>query len=51
MVRVMHVHIMFFAVFKNSKSFSEDNMPGQSLGNFIENNTKNGSGYPIKREK
>ena len=28
MVHVMHVHFMFFVVFKNLKSpFSEDNMP------------------------
>ena len=38
---VMHVHFMFFAVFKNLKSsFSEDNMPGHALEIFIENATK-----------
>ena len=38
---VMHVHFMFFAVFKNLKSsFSEDNMPEHVLDIFIENATK-----------
>ena len=37
MVHVMHMHFMFFTVFKNLKSsFSEDNMPGHSLDIFIE---------------
>ena len=41
MVHVMHVHFMFFAVFKNLKSsFSEDNMPEHALDIFIENATK-----------
>ena len=40
-MHVMHVHVMFFAVFKNLKSsFSEDNMPGHTLDIFIENATK-----------
>ena len=41
MVHVMHVHFMFFAVFKNLKSsFSEKNMPGHTHDIFIENATK-----------
>ena len=41
MVHVIHVHFMFFAVFKNLKSsFSEDNMPECTLDIFIENATK-----------
>ena len=41
MVHVMHVQLMFFAVFKNLKlSFSEDNMPGHALDIVIENATK-----------
>ena len=41
MVPVMHVHFMFFAVFKNLKSsFSEDKMPEHDLDIFIENATK-----------
>ena len=41
MVHVMHVHFMFFAVFKNLKSsFSEDNMPEHALDIFTENATK-----------
>ena len=37
----MHVHFMFFAVFKNLKSsFSEDKMPEHDLDIFIENATK-----------
>ena len=41
MVHVMHVHFMFLAVFKKSKSsFSEDNLPGHALDIFIENATK-----------
>ena len=52
MVHLMHMHFMYFAVFKNLKSsFSEDNMPGHALDIFIENATKNGLGYPIKRGK
>ena len=40
-MHVMHVHFMFFAVFKNLKSsFSEDNMPEHALDIFIENATK-----------
>ena len=40
MVQVMHVHFMFFAVFKNLRSsFSEDNMQGHSLDIGIENAT------------
>ena len=38
---MMHVHFMFFAVFKYLKSwFSEDNMPEHALDIFIENATK-----------
>ena len=41
MVNVMHVHFMFFAVFKYLKSlFSEDNMPEYVLDIFIEIATK-----------
>ena len=41
MVHVVHMHFMFFKVFKNLKSsFSEDNMPGHVLDSFIENATK-----------
>ena len=41
MMHVMHLHFMFFAVFKNLiSSFSEDNMPGHALDIFIENATK-----------
>ena len=41
MMHVIHVHFMFFTVFKNLKSsFSEDNMPGHALDIFIENATK-----------
>ena len=41
MVNVMHMHFMFFAVFKNLKSsFSEGSMPGHSLDIVIENATK-----------
>ena len=41
MVHVMHVHFMFFAVFKNWKSsFSEDNIRGHAVDIFIENATK-----------
>ena len=41
MVHVMHVHFMFFAVFKDlNSSFSEDNIPGHALDIFIENATK-----------
>ena len=41
MVHMMHVHFMFFVVFKNLKSsFLEDNMPGHALDIFIENTTK-----------
>ena len=37
----MHMHFMFFAVFKNLRSsFSEDNMPVHALDIFIENATK-----------
>ena len=40
MVHVIHVHFMFFEVFKNLKtSFSEDNMPEHALDSFIENAT------------
>ena len=39
MVHEMHMHFMFFAVFKNLiSSFSEDNMPEHDI--FIENATK-----------
>ena len=41
MMHVMHVHFVFFAVFKNLKSsFSEANMPEHALDIFIENATK-----------
>ena len=41
LVHVMHVHFMFFSIFKNLKSsFSEDNMPEPALDIFIENATK-----------
>ena len=44
MVHVMHMHFMFFTVFKNLKSsFSEDNMPlmqGHALDIVIENAIK-----------
>ena len=41
MVHVMHVHFIFYAVFKNLKpSFSEDNMQEHALDIFIENATK-----------
>ena len=40
-MHVVHVHFMFFAVFKNLiSSFSEDNMPEHALDIFIENTTK-----------
>ena len=38
---MLHVHFMFFAVFKNLKSsFSKDNMPEHALDIFSENPTK-----------
>ena len=38
---VMHVHFMFFAVYKNLKpSFSENNLPGYALDICIGNATK-----------
>ena len=38
MVHVMHVHFMFFEVFKNLKSsYSEDNMPAPKLCIFLYN--------------
>ena len=41
MVHVMHMHFMFFAVYKNLKpSFSENNMPGHALDIGIGNVTK-----------
>ena len=41
MGHVMHVHFIFFAVFRNVKSSSsEDIMPGHALDIFIENATK-----------
>ena len=41
MVHVMHMHFVFFAVFKNLKSsFSEDNMPEHALDIFIKNANK-----------
>ena len=40
MVHVMHVRFMFFSVFKNSKSFSEDNMPLHAVDVYIENANK-----------
>ena len=41
MVHVMHVHFVFFAVFKNLKSsFSEENMLGHAPDIFIVNATK-----------
>ena len=48
MVHVMHVHFMFFAVFKNLKlSFSEKNMPGHTHDIIIENATKMVSVIPL----
>ena len=48
MVHVMHVHFMFFAVFKNRKSsFSDDNIPGHALDIFIENATKMAKVIPL----
>ena len=48
MVHVMHLHFMFFAVFKNLKSsFIEDNMPGHSLDVVIENATKMVYAFPL----
>ena len=48
MVHVMHMHFMFFAVFKNLKSsFPEDNMPEHAHWK----HHQNGLGYPIKHEK
>ena len=41
MVHVLHVHFMFFAVFKNLKSsFLEDNLPEHAQNILIENATK-----------
>ena len=41
MVHLMHMHFMFFAVFKNLKSsFSGDNMLEHVLDIFIENAIK-----------
>ena len=41
MVHMMHMHFMYFAVFKNLKSsFSEDNMTEHALDISIENSTK-----------
>ena len=41
MVHVMHVHFMFFTVFKNLKSsFSGDSKPEHAQDIFIENATK-----------
>ena len=41
MVHMMHVHFMFFTVFKNLKqSFSKDNLPEHALDIFNENATK-----------
>ena len=40
-MHVMHMHFIFFAVFKNLKpSFSEDNMQEYAIDMFIENATK-----------
>ena len=40
-MHVMHMHFMFFTIFKNLKlSISEDNMPVYALDIFIENATK-----------
>ena len=40
-LHVMHVHFIFFAVFKHLKSsFSEDNIPEHAQDIFIENATK-----------
>ena len=47
-MQVMHMHFMFFAVFKNLKSsFSEDNMPEHTLDIFIENATKMVKVFPL----
>ena len=41
LVHVMHMHFMFFSIFKNLKSsFSEDNKPDPALDFFIQNATK-----------
>ena len=41
MVQVIHVHFMFFSIFKSLKSsFSEDNMLEHALDIFIENAIK-----------
>ena len=40
-MHVMHVHFIVFTVFKNFKPlFSQDNMSGHALDNFIANATK-----------
>ena len=52
MVHVLHVHFMFFAVFKNLKSsFSEDNLPEHALDIFIENATKMGKVIKLNAKK
>ena len=45
---VMHVHFMFFAVFKNLEAcFSGNNMPEHALDIFIENATKMVKAIPL----
>ena len=47
-MHVMHVHFMFFPVFKNLKSpFPEDSMPEHALDIFIENATKMVEAIPL----
>ena len=46
MVHVMHIMLfMFFTVFKNLKSFSEDNMQVHAIDRH-----QNGLNYPIKHK-
>ena len=40
MVHMILVHFLFFAVLKNLKSFSENNVPEHAVDIFIENATK-----------
>ena len=45
------MHFIFIEVLKNLKSFSENNVLEHALDIFIENGTRNGLGYPIKRKQ
>ena len=50
-MHVIHVHFMFFAVFKNNhlkSSFSEDNMPVHARDVFLEKVTKMVRIIPLK---